>query len=312
MNFQDLSKIESAKGYLDMAFVAGRKKASEMRAAKLQGSRLTKSRRIETDRVKVMGKVASSNLAGIVERFPRLDDLPQFYNQLVRLTLEYDKVKVALSHVRWTSDKIKELAHLTERRIVSCVEVARVNKFRREFSGRLSSLLGGIKKDLEVLEEARKVMKRYPTIKTGLKTVAIAGFPNVGKTTLLSKLTGSTPDIKPYAFTTKGLNVGYRKEGHHRVQYVDTPGTLNRFDRMNAIEKIAHLAIKLVAEKVIYVFDPTEPYPLDQQLKLYKKTLELGKPVACYVSKSDVVSRGALDLFVKKLPKGSTCDAEEL
>ena len=45
-------------------------------------------------------------------------------------------------------------------------------------------------------------MKDYPTIKTSLFTVAICGFPNVGKTTLLSKMTPSEPEISNYSFTT--------------------------------------------------------------------------------------------------------------
>jgi len=38
-------------------------------------------------------------------------------------------------------------------------------------------------------------MKGFPSIKTNLPTIAIAGFPNVGKTTLLSKITDAKPKI---------------------------------------------------------------------------------------------------------------------
>ena len=154
-------------------------------------------------------------------------------------------------------------------------------------------------------------MRNYPAIKTGTKTIAIAGFPNVGKTTLLMKLTGSKPDIQPYAFTTKGINVGYIK-GKEKLQLLDTPGTLNRFDTMNNIEKVAFLALKLLAEKIIYVFDITEPYPLEQQIKLYKEIKKMKKPVIIYLSKTDILEKGQISEFKKKYKAASLEEIKSL
>ena len=47
---------------------------------------------------------------------------------------------------------------------------------------------------------------------------------------------------------------------------------------MNNIEKVAFLAIKLLAEKIIYVFDLTEPYTMEEQEKLY--IIELYKAIS--------------------------------
>ena len=44
--------------------------------------------------------------------------------------------------------------------------------------------------------------------------VALFGFPNVGKSTLLSKLTPSKPKIANYSFTTKRINMGYSISTH--------------------------------------------------------------------------------------------------
>lgn len=136
---------------------------------------------------------------------------------------------------------------------------------QKEAIGRISSTIKKIKKELLFLEQARRVMKDFPTIKTKLTTIAIAGFPNVGKSTLLSQLTTARPQIANYAFTTTIINIGYTTINHNKLQFVDTPGTLNRIDKMNTVELQAHIALRYAAEHIIYVFDLTEGYALKDQ-----------------------------------------------
>ncbi|HJX06174.1 MAG TPA: GTPase, partial [Candidatus Nanoarchaeia archaeon] len=172
-----------------------------------------------------------------------------------------------------------------------------LDKAKKAFLGRVSSVMKQIAESLDYLESARKTMAGYPVLKTGLFTICIAGFPNVGKTTLLSKLTTSTPEIKEYAFTTKQLNLGYAEMQGQKVQFIDTPGTLARPDKMNNIEKQAYLAIKYLADMIIYIYDLTEPYPLEDQKRLLEKTKESRKPVMLYLSKTDLLEQGAINKF---------------
>ena len=62
--------------------------------------------------------------------------------------------------------------------------------------------------------------------------------------------------------------MGYLVKDKKKVQLIDTPGTLKRFDKMNVIEQRAHLAMKYCADMIIYIFDLTEPYPIEEQRKL--------------------------------------------
>ncbi len=149
-----------------------------------------------------------------------------------------------------------------------------------------------LKKDLEFLEFARKTLKEFPVVKN-IFSVCITGFPNVGKTTLLAKLTLSKAEIAPYPFTTKRLNIGY----FDKIQVIDTPGTLNRFNKMNWIEQQAFLAMKYIADLIIYIFDLTEPYPLNEQLKLLEKIKKLNKPIIIYLSKSDIIEKDLIENF---------------
>ena len=121
---------------------------------------------------------------------------------------------------------------------------------------------------------------------------------------MLSQLSKSKPEINEYAFTTKRINVGYYvgkvKGKEVKVQLLDTPGTLNRYDKMNYIEKQAFLAIKYCADVLVYVFDLTEPYSIEKQLKLYKALKKYRKPVIVYLSKVDILDRGKVDEFAKE------------
>ncbi|MFH1505563.1 MAG: GTPase [archaeon] len=299
MNFQDLKNVETSQFYLDVAFNKASKKASLMRSKKINNM-LTKSRRIEEARISSVRDTIITALNRIITSFPNLDNLPEFYEELVKVTLDYEKVKKALASINWARTKVNELSGVYFRKMRTVKERSDASAVRMQYYGRISSVLARIDKHLKLLEGARKAMKDYPAIKTSLFTVAIAGFPNVGKSTLLSKLTTSTPEIKNYAFTTKKLNVGYLVDGAVKVQFVDTPGTLNRFDKMNQIEKQAFLAMKYVADMVVFVFDLTETYPVDNQEKLLERLKEFDKEIILYLSKTDLLDDKTIKEFKVK------------
>jgi nucleolar GTP-binding protein len=301
MNFQNLHKIENYQFYLDLAFRRAREHGKKMREEKLKGGRLEKSKYIELRKMGVISDTIASRMNEIVQSFPRFDELPDFYKELVRINIDYGQLKRSLGAVNWLSHKAREFFRIYKSKFDKNKLFENVNKFRREFLGRISSMVRQIRHDLEFLEEARKVMKEFPIIKTSLKTVAIAGFPNVGKTTLLSKLTGSKPEIMPYPFTTKGINVGYFEKDGEKIQVLDIPGTLDRFEKMNDIEKVAYLAIKYVADTVVYVFDLTEEYPLEKQEQLLKRLeKDFGRKIIVFVSKTDILDSKIINGFLEK------------
>ena len=296
MNFQDLRKVEAYQFYLDVALRKASKKLDEKRDS-LKASKLGKSKQLELMRVELVHEYLVDSLKKILVSFPTMDHLPMFYQQMIKNSIDFITLKQSLGALNWAKNKIKDMFKAYHARIRKTQDVRKVNEYRKEYIGRISSVMKQIKQPLLFLEESRRIMKAFPTIKTSIRTVSIVGFPNVGKTTLLFRLTGSKPEINYYPFTTKGINVSYIRDGKNKIQLLDTPGTLNRFEKMNAIEKQAFLAIKYVSDELVYVFDLTECYPLKDQIKLYKNLKLLKKPIIIYLSKTDILPKEKIESF---------------
>jgi len=303
MNFQHLPRIEDFQFYLDVAFSRASKKASEARSSS-EGLRIKKSVSIELRRIDVIRSELTGVFQNIYKKFPSFEDMHPFYQELVALYLDKDQLKKSLGAMMWAADKINELHNKYEREIKYIRLFKDVNPRRNQFMGRVSSIVKQVKNDLTYLETARKRLLWFPSIKTKTYTVSISGFPNVGKSTLLSKITSAKPEINSYAFTTRRLNIGCFDVKSKTIQCIDTPGTLNRFNKMNDIEKLAYLAIKYVAQIIVYVFDLTEEYPISDQIKLLE-TLQkdFGKDFLIYFSKSDILGSEVIENFKEKYSK---------
>ena len=298
MGFKEIPPVPFSESLVDVAFKRASRRAKQLKARKKKG-RVKES---ELLRIGIVRDMLISRLDRIVDSFPKVDELNEFYRKLISEFIGIVELKKALAAVRWARVKINNLFKEMNALMKKAEESNQLRQLRRSFYGRVVSILEQIDGKLKFLEEARKRFKRFPAVKE-LPTVAITGFPNVGKSTLLGKLSKSKPKVAAYPFTTKGIMVGYLVSDEKKIQVLDTPGTLNRPNKMNEIEKYAWLAMKYAADEIIYIFDPTEQYPFDEQVKLYFRIKELGKKMVVYVSKCDLISREEKEEFVKKIVK---------
>jgi nucleolar GTP-binding protein len=123
--------------------------------------------------------------------------------------------------------------------------------------GRLASFVREVDPDLATLAEMTRFLRDRPRLDRTLPTIAIAGFPNVGKSSLVARLSTARPKVADYPFTTLALAVGHTDLGFDRLELVDTPGVLGRTGRENPAEAETRAAVRHGVDAVLFLIDPT-------------------------------------------------------
>lgn len=244
-------------------------------------------------KITASGDIVVTTLNGYVERFPRIEKEEGFFPELVDLVIGLDQYKKSLGAMNWASGKTERLKNESLRNIRRSKDENVIESVRSSFFGRLSSIIRQISKDLLFLQDAKNKFRKLPHIESDVATVVIAGFPNVGKSSLVAQLSTAAPEVAPYPFTTKGIIIGHMEDGWKKYQVIDTPGLLDRnIDERNAIEKQAVLALKYLTNVMIFVMDPSEScgYSMEKQLSLLDSVKKgfTGIPIIVAESKSDM------------------------
>ncbi|NQW30763.1 MAG: GTPase ObgE [Ignavibacteria bacterium] len=143
-----------------------------------------------------------------------------------------------------------------------------------------------------------------------LADVGLVGFPNAGKSTLISSISAAKPKIADYPFTTLIPNLGLVRLGEHRSYTVaDIPGLI---EGAHQGKGLGHQFLRHIERTAVLVFliDCSSENPdqdlkvLRNELKQHEKTLLKKEYVVC-MTKIDVLSADQIkDLqkskFVKK------------
>ena len=148
----------------------------------------------------------------------------------------------------------------------------RCKQLKRAALGRMCTFMRKMKPSLEYLEEVRKHLGRLPSIDPNSRTVLVCGYPNVGKSSFMNKITRADVEVQPYAFTTKSLFVGHMDYKYLRWQVIDTPGILDHpLEERNTIEMQSITALAHLHATVLYFCDISEQcgYTMEQQMALF-------------------------------------------
>ena len=281
--------IPTAEEMLDKAFRRAKKAANKIRTSKIP--RNLKSKRIEEARVKTASQNIQETFNNILDKVPDIESLHMFYQDYIDVVVGVDQMKKSLGALNWAVGIIAKL----ENEYVFKIRRSgpeNSSRIRKEAFGRISSVIHRIEDDLEFLDYAKIKLKNTPTIDFDAVTVVIAGFPNVGKSTLLRRMTSAEPKVADYPFTTKGIQIGHFERKWIKYQIIDTPGLLDRpVKDMNDIELRAMVALEYLAEVIIYIFDASETcgYSLESQYKLYEDINNLYNiPMICIFNKIDL------------------------
>ncbi len=123
--------------------------------------------------------------------------------------------------------------------------------------------------------------------------VALIGFPNVGKSTLLNRLVGEKLTItSPKPQTTRHRLLGVVNLPGAQLLLLDTPGVLEPKGPLNAALLEAALSALADADVVVWL---TEPRPFDPQDRLLLPRLKsLDRPLVVAVNKVDQTDKPQL------------------
>lgn len=282
MMFEKVRTVPTADELLDKAYSravrAGRGKIKEM----------TNREELEESMLLTASNIITDNLRNIAGDWPSLDRMNDFYKELTDIIVGIDELKMALGSLDWAAGKVKEISR-------KYVGIMRKSPdpilIRKQAYGRISSIVYDIDRNLVFLNDARNKLRGLPDVKDE-PTIVVAGYPNVGKSSFVTDITGARPEIAQYPFTTKNVTIGHFIYKRKRYQVIDTPGLLDRpLDERNDIERQAISALRHVGNVTLFIIDPSETcgYTLQEQYRLLQEVRDfVNMPVLVVANKVDI------------------------
>ncbi|MCY4047708.1 MAG: GTPase ObgE [Candidatus Dadabacteria bacterium] len=153
-----------------------------------------------------------------------------------------------------------------------------------------------------------------------LADVGIAGFPNAGKSTLISKASAAKPKIADYPFTTLVPNLGVVRWGDHKTfTMADIPGIIPGAHKGSGLglRFLRHVERTRVIVHMIDVSpfsgrDPLEDYAaINSELRLYGAALA-DKPQIIALNKTDIPEAAEKAAQLAEFFKGKGIRAEAI
>ncbi|MFA5687770.1 MAG: Fe(2+) transporter permease subunit FeoB [Kiritimatiellales bacterium] len=135
-------------------------------------------------------------------------------------------------------------------------------------------------------------------------TIALAGNPNCGKTTLFNALTGSHQRVGNWPGVTVERLEGSYKDGETKINVVDLPGIYS-FSAYSTDEKVSReYILKEKPDVVVNILDATN---LERNLYLTTQLLEMRVPVVVALNMMDIAKQRKIGIEVDHLAEHLGC-----
>lgn len=296
-NFKKIQVVPSSMDFIDIVLSKTQRKTPTVIHKNFKISRI---RSFYMRKVKFTQDSFDEKLSRILEDFPKLDDIHPFYADLMNVLYDRDHYKLALGQINTAKHLIDNVGRDYTRLLKFGDSLYRCKQLKKAALGRMATIMKRQKETLAYLEQIRQHLARLPSIDPNTRTLLVCGYPNVGKSSFINKLTRAEVDVQPYAFTTKSLFVGHMDYKYLRWQVIDTPGILDHpLEERNTIEMLSITALAHLRACVLFFIDLTEQcgYSIEQQVNLFLsiKPLFANKPLVLVINKIDQRDLAALD-----------------
>ena len=309
--FDEFYHVPNSKELLDIAFKRGMKSSAQVSQ---NAPIIIKAKKKESKRIKVAIEELINRIIKIIKKVPIIDDLPDFYRELASILVNIDELKLTLGKLNGILPILNKIQREYIKKLNRIEAPKEGDQLRRAAFGRISSIINKQNKNLEYLNKIRGRLREIPSIDYTIPCVVVAGYPNVGKSSIVKNIsTNKRIEVKEYPFTTKKLNMGHleieRRFDKIRIQCLDTPGILDRpMSKRNKIELQAILALRLISDLIIFILDPTPScgYSVDSQIELYQEIKnnfsKEGKiEIIIVMNKMDLASSNEIEYLKKNL-----------
>ncbi|KAJ3338135.1 Nucleolar GTP-binding protein 1 [Gonapodya sp. JEL0774] len=289
-NFKRIGIVPPAADFIDITLSKIQRKTPTVVHP---GYHINRIRQFYMRKVKFAQDCFEERLTAILTDFPKLDEIHPFYADLLNVLYDRDHYKLALGQINQAKHLVDNVAKDYVRLLKFGDSLYRCKQLKRAALGRMCTIMKRQKDSLSYLEQVRQHMARLPSIDPNTRTLLVCGYPNVGKSSFMNKLTRAQVDVQPYAFTTKSLFVGHMDYKYLRWQVIDTPGILDHpLEQRNTIEMQSITALAHLRACVLFFIDLTEQcgYSVKQQVDLFHsiKPLFANKPTMVVINKIDI------------------------
>ncbi|RZF44482.1 hypothetical protein LSTR_LSTR002255 [Laodelphax striatellus] len=290
-NFKNIAVVPTSKDFVNLTLSKTQRKTPTVIHKNYKISRI---RSFYMRKVRFTQQNFHDRLSQIIQEFPKLDNIHPFYADLMNILYDKDHYKLGLGQLNQARHLIDNVGKEYVRLLKFGDSLYRCKQLKKAALGRMVTIMKRQASNLQYLEQVRQHLARLPSIDPYTRTIIICGFPNVGKSSFINKITRADVEVQPYAFTTKSLYVGHTDYKYLRWQVIDTPGILDHpLEERNVIEMQAVTALAHLTAAVLYFVDPSEQcgHSLEEQVSLYEniKPLFSNKPLMVVYSKVDII-----------------------
>ncbi|EGS21125.1 nucleolar GTP-binding protein 1-like protein [Thermochaetoides thermophila DSM 1495] len=272
--WKDIPPVPTAQEFIDIVLSrTQRRLPTQIRP----GFKISRIRAFYTRKVKFTQETCSEKFGAIISSFPVLSDQHPFHRDLMNILYDADHFKVALGQISTAKNLIETISRDYVRLLKYAQSLYQCKQLKRAALGRMATLIKRLKDPLIYLDQVRQHLARLPDINPTTRTLLVAGFPNVGKSSFVRSVTRADTPVEP-----------------QRRACLDHP-----LEEMNTIEMQSVTALAHLRAAVLYFMDISEQcgFSLKAQINLFKsiKPLFANKMVFIVLNKMDIKKFEELD-----------------